>query len=124
MKAFRLETDVETRACELIYKYLGIQNSKFKAIGGNGYPDRIFWVPGGIPFFIEFKKPGEEPAPKQEHIHKFLHSLGYPIQVYDNEFDAFEAVINFVDSPQVSKEGRKILTEARRRCTVLRSRAG
>src|SRR5688572_27249648 len=116
-----LESKVEREACDLVYNNLGIANSKLVTPGDTGYPDRIFWLPGGKPFLIEFKQPGKEARVKQAHIHKLLRKLGYLVEVHDDPIDAFEAVINAVDSPRLSKEGRKILARARSLCVVLRS---
>lgn len=119
-----LESQVENKACELVWKYLGIEGSKLNILGDTGYPDRIFWIPGGRPLLIEFKRPGEEPRPKQIHIHEQLRGLGYEVQVHDNAIDAFQAVIDAVDATRLPEDGRKVLARARRRCAVLRSRSG
>jgi hypothetical protein len=120
---FAVENDIEQDACDLVWKYLGIEGSKLKVLGDTGYPDRIFWLPGGRPILIEFKRPGEEPRPKQEQIHERLRGLGYEVQTHDNAIAAFQAVIDAVDTTRLSEDGRKILARARRRCAVLRSRA-
>lgn len=116
-----LEADIEQDAVDLVWKYLGIEGSKLAVKGDNGYPDRVFWVPGGRPLLIEFKAPGERPRPKQQDVHVFLRALKYEVQVHDNAIDAFEAVINFVEATRLSKESRQVLARARRRCAVLRS---
>jgi len=118
------EVSIEEKACSLIYEHLGIKGSKLKVKGESGYPDRIFWLPGGKPFLIEFKKPGEEPRPSQIRIHDYLRSLGYKVEVHDNAIDALEATIKAVDSTRLSKESRQILAGARRMCVILRSRSG
>lgn len=119
-----LENDIEQKACDLVWQYLGIEGSKLKILGDTGYPDRIFWLPGGRPLLIEFKRPGEEPRAKQLQIHEQLRGLGYEVQVHDNSIDAFQAVIDAVDTARLPKDSRKVLTRARRRCAVLRSRSG
>jgi hypothetical protein len=118
------ETKIENRAVDLIYRYLGITSIKLKAAGSNGYPDRLFWLPSGRPLLIEFKVPGGEPEPLQQHTIEGLIEAGYNVQVHDNAIDAFQAAIDAVAATQLSKEGGKILARARRRCAVLRSRAG
>jgi hypothetical protein len=117
------ETKIENKAVELVYKYLGIKGTKLTTPGATGYPDRIFWVPGGKPLLIEFKAPGEKSRPKQRQIHKELKSLGYRVEVHDNEVTAFQAVIDSVDTKTLHEEGCKILARARSRCVVLRSRS-
>lgn len=118
------EYKIEKKACALVVAHLGVVGSKLKIQGSAGYPDRIFWLPGGKPLLIEFKMPGEKPRPIQLEIHKKLKKLGYNVQVHDNEIDAFQAVIDAVDTSQLSKKSKKILDRARERCAVLRSRAG
>jgi hypothetical protein len=118
------ETRIELDAVDLIWQWLGIVGIKLKAAGNNGYPDRLFWIPGGKPLLIEFKQPGEVPEPLQQQRIDELQQLGYEVQVHDNALDAFEAAINFVGAARLPKAGREVLTRARRRCAVLRSRAG
>ena len=108
------ESKIERDAVNLVRKYLGIVGSKLVTPGDTGYPDRIFWIPGGRPLLIEFKRPGEEPRPKQEHIHAQLKQLGYKIEVHDNAVRAFSAVIKAVATTRLSKESREVLARARR----------
>jgi hypothetical protein len=120
----RPEERVEQKARELVWIYLGIRSSRLKVLGDNGYPDDIFWLPGGKPLLIEFKDEDEEPRPLQDEVINELRELGYEVQVHTTAHGAFGAVIDAVDSPQLPKESRKILARARRCCAVLRSRAG
>ncbi len=119
-----LESKIEQDAVDLIWKYLGVKGSKLSIKGEAGYPDRIFWVPGGKPILIEFKRPGEMPRINQNYIIDNLLKLGYKVEVHDNAVKAFQAVINSVDTKALHEEGHKILIRARRRCAVLRSRLG
>jgi hypothetical protein len=116
-----LESKIEQDTCDLVWKHLGIVGSKLVTPGDTGYPDRIFWLPGGKPLLIEFKRPGEEPEPKQEYIHAQLRKLGYQVEVHDNAIRAFQAVIEAVATARLSKEGREILARARGICAVLGS---
>jgi hypothetical protein len=123
------EAYVEETACYLCWKHLGVKNSKLR-FHENGFPDRVFWLPAGKPFLIEFKRPGEDPRPKQHDIHEFLTSLGYEVEVHDNVADAFEAVINAcrrrlaMGASPVPKESHAILDRASRVCALLRPRIG
>ena len=83
-----LESDIERKVCELAATKLGIINIKLTSSGSTGYPDRIFWVPGGKPVMIEFKRPGGIVRPKQVYIHKLLRARGYQVEVCDNVEDA------------------------------------
>ena len=117
------ESKIEKKACALVWKHLGIKGSKLNIIGDTGYPDRIFWVPGGRPLMIEFKVPGGKSSPKQRLIHKQLKELGYRVEVHDNAINAFQAVIEAVDTTQLSEESLEILARASSICTLLRSGA-
>jgi hypothetical protein len=57
-----------------------------------GWPDRLFFIPGGKPFLVEFKEVGYTPEPKQEYIHDMLEGLGYDVAWTDNEEAALEAI--------------------------------
>lgn len=52
-----------------------------------GYPDRMFILPGRI-CFIEFKRPGHEPEPLQNHRLLELLAYGIPATWTDNYDDA------------------------------------
>src|SRR5690606_15283156 len=85
-----------------------------------GYPDRIFWLPGGRPLLVEFKQPGEPLELKQVHHVRELLDLGYLVEVHDNAERAFLGVARAVDSTQLSSESRQVLAAARRRWAVPR----
>jgi hypothetical protein len=116
------ETKIEQDAVDLIWEHLGIKGSKLKILGENAFPDRIFWLPGGQPFLIEFKVPGENARPLQVHNHDELRRLGYHVEVHDNAIDAFEAVITKLEATQLPKASHQVLARARRQCTLFRSR--
>ena len=87
-----LEIDIENEACELILTELHVINVKIKPAGTNGWPDRLFFVPGGKPLFIEFKRPGKEARKLQKLIHRRLRHYGYEVQTHDTVQGAFDAV--------------------------------
>src|SRR5690606_35937510 len=60
-----LERDVERPVAHRALQELGVFSIKIAAAQETGYPDRLFLIPGGRPLFIEFKRPGEEPTPRQ-----------------------------------------------------------
>lgn len=117
------EFKIEREVCDLVWTYLGIESIKLNTLSDSGYPDRLFWLPGGKPLMIEFKRPGFRPTPKQIHVHEKLRSLGYQVEVHDDVHTAFKAIIDAVEAAQVSKESREVLTRARMRCSLLRSRS-
>lgn len=64
-----------------------------------GWPDRLFIGYKKI-WFVEFKRPGKKPRPKQHAVHRELARLGYPVSVVDtvSQFCS-EFEIAFSDSP-------------------------
>lgn len=89
------EAKIERRVCDRALKELGIANFKW---GVDGWPDRVFLIPGGRPLIIEFKAPGEEPEPRQEFRIECLRKWGYEVHVSDNVEHAFELIKNCVTS--------------------------
>lgn len=90
-----LESKVERDTCGDALRKLRVPNMKMLHTGGEtGWPDRIFFVPGGRPLMIEFKRPGElkDTSAKQELIHAVLRELGYDVEVHDNKDKALEAI--------------------------------
>ena len=115
----KLETKIELQACDLIFGNLGIGSLKVNVRGNTGWPDRIFWVPGGKPLIIEFKTPDGELSPKQKYHIERLKKDGYNVEVCDDAIDAFLAAIRAVEATRLSEEGRQILARAREKLDLL-----
>ena len=73
-----------------------------KALGGwaiklmmmRGWPDRICLLPGGVVFFIEFKRSvGGKFEPLQERKHAWLRKLGFAVYVCNTKISV-DAVLN------------------------------
>lgn len=79
-----LESALEVKAVKLAWEQFGVLGSKLSILGDTGYPDRIFWLSGGRPWLVEFKRPGESPRKKQVYIHAQLRRLGYDVEVHDD----------------------------------------
>lgn len=58
---------------------LGLTSIKLNLRGNRAWPDRLFFVPGGRPVLIEFKRPGDVPRPLQAHRHEQLRRWGYDV---------------------------------------------
>jgi len=58
---------------------IGIPSCKLAVRGDTGWPDRIFFIFGGNPIIMEFKLPGDDPRPKQNHKIEILQKLGYDV---------------------------------------------
>lgn len=72
----------------------GILTTKMNLKGNRGFPDHVFWVPGGKPLVMEFKLPGEEPDPLQAFTILRLRRAGYDVHVVDTK----EEGIRLIDS--------------------------
>ena len=96
------ESKIERRACDRALDELGVTNSKLVTPGRTGFPDRIFYIPGGKPLLIEFKRPGEEPKPMQLYIHQLLRQLKYNVKVCDNVEDAVRYVREALHAARLS----------------------
>lgn len=70
----------------------GILVTKLTIAGQTGWPDRCFWLPGGRPLLIEFKRVDEAPRQKQAYIHKQLRELGYDVETHDTKEDAIASI--------------------------------
>jgi hypothetical protein len=65
-----------------------IRQAKLSTPGQRAIPDRIFFLPGGRPCLIEFKRKGKEPTKLQMHTLKVLFDLGYDVFWTDNADEA------------------------------------
>ena len=115
----KLETKIELQACDLIFGNLGVGSLKLNVKANTGWPDRIFWVPGGKPLIIEFKTPDGELSPKQKYHIERLKKDGYNVEVCDDAIDAFYAAIRAVEATDLSEDGRQILARARKKLSLL-----
>jgi hypothetical protein len=88
-KRGKLEIE-EEKAVILAAKEMGIASLKFTPTGQRGWPDRIFFIPGGKPAFLEFKRPGEKLRKLQAYRMAQLRSWGYTAKWYDNRYDAIK----------------------------------
>jgi Holliday junction resolvase len=82
----RLEKDVERKLVRGIRNQGGMCR-KFVSPGWAGAPDRIVLLPGGRMYFIEMKRPGEEPEPLQQHRIEELQALGFNARAINTEED-------------------------------------
>lgn len=65
-------------------KKKGVFVTKINGQGNRAMPDRCFWIAGGMPVLIEFKRPGAKPTPLQEQTHYALRKAGYWVFVCDD----------------------------------------
>ncbi len=94
----RLERDIE-ESCRKIALKKGWVSRKMNGMGFNHWPDRLFIPPASAshklfkkgvklrPFWVEFKRPGEEPTEMQQRMIDDLQMRGEEVHVCDNEED-------------------------------------
>jgi hypothetical protein len=75
---------------------------KMNGMGQRSWPDRCFFIPGGRPFLIEFKSPGEEPTVKQAFTIAKLLRQKYDVEVYDDPTRAIEAITTRVNAARAT----------------------
>lgn len=78
-----LEKEIEKKVCDYA-KSKGILVYKFSSPGHAAVPDRLFVMPGGAVFFIEFKAPGKKATHSQLREHLRLIGQGAACHVVDD----------------------------------------
>lgn len=89
-----LEKDIESRVCRHAEKK-GWRALKFQSVNYRSVPDRIFFKHPARVFFIEFKKPGSKPTPKQENEINRLRNEGFDVFVVD-DIDHGKLIIDLI----------------------------
>ena len=78
-----LESAIENDNSEFATR-LGVLSRKYKAPGRTSVPDRIYFFDNNIVVFVEYKRFGKKPTPKQQaEINKML-AKGCYVYVIDN----------------------------------------
>lgn len=78
-----LESAIEHRVCDYA-KSLRVLSYKFTSPARRSVPDRLFIVPGGRMFFIEFKRKGQSPTAAQAVEIARIRNQGGAVYVVDN----------------------------------------
>lgn len=115
---FRREKQIEVKVNDRAIEELQVPNIALKLLLGvaTGWPDRIYLLGFGRVLFIEFKDPDDgELSAKQRLMHKLLRSMGYGVQVHDNEDEAVQAIgAAKMEASRLSEKGRKVSRRPRR----------
>lgn len=82
-KLIESEKALERAGCSKV-KELGGFPIKLLSSLNIGLPDRLFLLPGGRAYFVEFKTTGKKPTKIQLVIHQRLEALGFPVTVIDS----------------------------------------
>jgi len=72
-----MEIKIEKDFCLAVKQEYNCQVIKFSDPAKDGAPDRLVLTPWGLPLFIEFKLPGENPRPNQMKYMYDLCKRGY-----------------------------------------------
>jgi len=86
-----LEKDIEKKVCNYA-KQLGCLVYKFTSPARRSVPDRLFIMPGGRCFMVEFKRKGCKPTPAQEIEIEKIRQQGTTVLVIDNVTDGKVAI--------------------------------
>lgn len=78
-----LEKIIEQKVCDYAKKQ-GVLVYKFTSMGKRSVPDRLFFLPGGKSFLIEFKRAGKHPTPSQRAEITRLQQQGVVVYVIDS----------------------------------------
>ena len=87
-----LESDIEKQVVAQAQAKFGVLSLKLNVAGTTGWPDRIMFIPGGKPLFVEFKQKGGKPRLKQKHVLDFLKRLGYTVEIHDDAGVALRSI--------------------------------
>lgn len=74
----------------------GIEQTKLNLMGQRGWPDRVFWLAGGRPLLMEFKRLGSKPRKLQQAVHERLKRLGYDTHCIDRAEDGINILRNAI----------------------------
>ena len=81
-----LEKQIEAKVCDYA-KTKGLLVYKFTSPARMAVPDRMFILPNGKVFFVEFKRTGMKATPAQLREHERLRASNVPAFVIDNVND-------------------------------------
>jgi len=87
-----LEKQIEAKVCEYA-RERGLLVYKFTSPARAAVPDRLFILPSGKIFLVEFKREGQKPTPAQEREHHRLRQHKVSVLVIDNVVDG-QAMVN------------------------------
>jgi hypothetical protein len=100
------ESETERKVCALALIGYGVRNIKLQKT--KGYPDRLFWIFGGRPLLIEFKRRGCLPHPGQLLVHKQLRHAGYDVETHDNVNEALASIRAKLEAAALHEKSRQV----------------
>ena len=96
---------------------------KVNPLWAAGWPDRVFFIPGGKPLIIEFKRPGGKTSKRQDEIIAELIKDGYDVQVVDNKEEGKALIRARLEANGIHEEGNPVAPRKSSKRAVPRSRA-
>lgn len=97
-----LESEVQAKVAAFARRR-GYYARKFSSPGSVSVPDFLFLNPVGWVFFIEFKRAGKKPTPKQAEEHKRIAACNGVVFIVDNDRVGIFLVSLFEDYTPWSK---------------------
>lgn len=123
--ARQFERNTEMWVVREVARRWGVKGIKMNTTSETGWPDRQFFIPGGKPFFVEFKSPGEQLSGRQKLIEARLLHDGYDVEVHEERYAALRAIERrIVEATRVSKESHKMVVGKEQRSSLAGSRIG
>lgn len=101
----KLESEIEGAVSEWCTER-NILHAKFSPFGRAGYQDHVYFIYGGRPVLIEYKRPGEELRKLQKHYYYLLKELGYDVAVAQTKLEAITYLFQAVRSAYARKKAK------------------
>jgi hypothetical protein len=79
-------------------RHHGIRATKLQGPGNRSLPDYEFWIKGGRPKLMEFKRPGELPTALQEDTIAKFAADGYVVEIHDDKYSAIASLQRSLDA--------------------------
>lgn len=89
-----LEKTIEAKVVKWAHER-GILVTKLQGPGNRSMPDRCFWVPGGRPVLIEFKRSGGVLTKLQGMTIARLRIAGYRVEVFHSAIECIDFIRNY-----------------------------
>lgn len=120
-----LESDVENAVVRWA-RNRGIDSLKLNGQGRRHWPDREFFILGGRPALIEFKRPGERVRRAQEYVLNMLVELDYDVCAAETKAEACAWLSEQVEyaTSQIRKKKTSRLSKTRGRVVSISHRRG
>lgn len=103
-----VESQIESK-CRDYAILMGCLTYKFTSPARRNVPDRIFILPGGAVFFVEFKRKGKLPTPAQKREANRLRAHGCTVFAI-NDVNSFKDMLDEFNSGKLPGGGKRLHT--------------